>query len=82
MKHPDFKDIFRHKMPDVRPLNHRENKMDLRKGMLPAENERKSIKAIVQMPLFGDPYKKNDSLNLSDDFLPDYVKKYILNPEK
>lgn len=85
MRKTKFKGIV---FPDIRPLNQRETKMNVRKGILPVEPEKKSVKVIVQMqlPLFGNPYKQmaesvETLLKDNDDFMPeslkpDYVKKY------
>jgi hypothetical protein len=70
---------------DVRPLNQRETKMNTRKGMLKAETEKKPINAVVQLPLFGNPFEplpvidNNELPDLDTDLaslLPDYARKY------
>jgi len=55
MRKTKFKGVL---MPDVRPLHQRENKMDVRKGMLQVATEKKPVQAVVEMSLFGNPYQE------------------------
>ena len=68
---------------DVRSLDQRETKINNRKGMLPAETEKKPVCAVVQLPLFGNPFDapvNNPIPDLQsvdeclDSLIPDYVK--------
>lgn len=80
------KEVFT-KLPDVRPLDQRESKIDTRKGMNPADELKRPVH--IQMKLYGNPFddlpvvppvvttKINPVIITSDDNMePDYIKKY------
>jgi len=73
-------------MIDVRPLDDRERPLNIRKGMLSAEIEKRPIVGNMELPLFGNPYQEmteqiNQVIEQNNDFvpdslIPDYIKKY------
>jgi hypothetical protein len=74
MKREKFKGIL---IPDVRPVDQREKKMDLRKGMRKGKTKGNDVWKVLQLPLFGNPYDR-DPVNVSqgDEMEPDYIKKH------
>jgi hypothetical protein len=72
------KDILISKLPDVRPLNHRETKMNLRKGMFTRKHSSDLLPDAREQLLFSDEatniVTQSSGLD-SDDIRPLYAKK-------
>jgi hypothetical protein len=54
MKRKKFKGIL---IPDVRSVDRREKKMNLRKGMRKGKTKGHDVWKVLQLPLFGNPYE-------------------------